>query len=449
MSEAEFALVAFDTGDYVALSAVGHELETRGMEVFWEPNDPLTSPVTAVYGGHPAFKLFVRETDYRRARDILGDVAPAGVRFTWEVEEESGERRDLDDDAWDASGSEVDDPAALAAAEAAVRGGARPASLGTGAAHERFPSSADAGWHALVEWPKSETVRHRSVAFLGLGSNLGDRIATIASAVRALDELDATDVIGVSHIYESEPWGPRDQPAYANAVVAVATAMRADQLLLGTSEIEESLGRDRSGQRYGPRSIDIDILLFGDEEWRAPDLIVPHPRMLEREFVVCPLLEIDPDVELPDGTRPALKKATAGRIIGLLGTVPGYERLTPRLAEERPEPLEFVSEEVPTAVSGERQETTGWVVLEEALQGLMMSHDAAMTLQVHLGILEDAGIPAALDPPPLFASPGAPYPAAMMPIRLMVPFEYEEKARRALRDAQSRAQELEGFTDGA
>ena len=134
-------------------------------------------------------------------------------------------------------------------------------------------------------------------AFIGLGSNLGAPVANLRSAALALDELPGTEVVFASHVYESEPWGVADQPPFANAVVWVRTRLRADQLLDALKEIEERLGR-RPGERFGPRVIDLDLLLLGDEEWETEELVVPHPRMAERDFVLTPLLTIAPHVTL-------------------------------------------------------------------------------------------------------------------------------------------------------
>lgn len=489
MSEAyELVLVAYDTGDSVILSAVADELAAAGIEVIWEPYDPRLGIGSPVYTGPRTFKILVAASEFQRARELLGEQSPLGVRYVWapetladrevlgdEIDEtsdvqaasaedtpfwtEDGEpqgepetREELYEWAfyrapWEMDELEVDDPAALEAAEAAVRGDAPSPSFARDHDKHGSPAVWDAGWRALVGWPQSEIARHRNVVHLGLGSNLGDRLATLAAAVAALDTLPETDVMGVSHAYESEPWGVEDQPVYANAVAVVTTALRADQLLTSIAEIEESLGRDRSGERFGPRTIDIDILLFGDEEWQRSDLVIPHPRMLEREFVILPLLEIDPFATMPDGSQVAPDLARQGRVTAMLGAVPGYERLTRKTPEERPEPLEFVTDFEPAGTS-DREAREGWVVIEEALQGMMMGYQGAMTLQIHLGVLEDAGIPAVLDPPPIFGSPGVPHYAAMMPIRLMVPFHHEQQARRALVQAQSQARDLNGLTEG-
>ncbi len=155
-------------------------------------------------------------------------------------------------------------------------------------------------------------------AYIGLGSNLGDRLATLEAALRALDALPGVRVVTVSSVYETEPWGGVEQPSYANAVAALEVGGDPLSLLRACKEIERALGRE-SGVRYGPRTIDLDILLFGDEALGTPELTVPHPRMLEREFVVRPLLEIAPRATLPDGRTITAERATEGRVTGVLG----------------------------------------------------------------------------------------------------------------------------------
>jgi 2-amino-4-hydroxy-6-hydroxymethyldihydropteridine diphosphokinase len=157
-----------------------------------------------------------------------------------------------------------------------------------------------------------------TLAFVGLGSNLGDRVATLVGAVRALDSLPGTRVLDVSRAYESEPWGITDQPAFANAVVSIETDLAAGDLLSMMQDIERQLGRV-SGVRYGPRAIDLDLLLFGSEVCDTPMMVLPHPWLLHRDFVVTPLLEIAPDAALPDGTRVTREHADAGPVVGDLG----------------------------------------------------------------------------------------------------------------------------------
>jgi len=161
--------------------------------------------------------------------------------------------------------------------------------------------------------------------YVALGSNLGDRLANLAAAVGELAATRGVHVLDVSHVVESEPWGIEDQPSFANAVVRLDVRMPADALLARLKEIESLLQRE-PGPRNGPRTIDLDVLLYGDEEWESPELTIPHPRMLERDFVVTPLLEIAPKATLPDGTSIGRERAVLGRVVRGLGAVPGFER---------------------------------------------------------------------------------------------------------------------------
>ena len=158
-------------------------------------------------------------------------------------------------------------------------------------------------------------------AYVALGSNLGDRLATLDAALRAMDALPGVRVVASSSIYETEPWGGVEQPRYANAVVALDVEGDAPSLLRSCKSIERALGR-RPGVRFGPRTLDLDVLLFGGEVLDTPELTVPHPRMLEREFVVTPLLEIAPGATLPDGRPVTAERAIEGRITRVLGRFP-------------------------------------------------------------------------------------------------------------------------------
>jgi 2-amino-4-hydroxy-6-hydroxymethyldihydropteridine diphosphokinase len=136
-------------------------------------------------------------------------------------------------------------------------------------------------------------------AFLGLGSNLGDRLANLSEAVNLLHDHHGIDVVRSSRVYETEPIGP-PQPDYLNAVIEVETTMAPRTLLRHCLEAERELGRER-GERWGPRTIDIDLLTYGDEHIDEPGLTVPHPQMHERGFVLVPLLELTADPPLPGG----------------------------------------------------------------------------------------------------------------------------------------------------
>jgi 2-amino-4-hydroxy-6-hydroxymethyldihydropteridine diphosphokinase len=158
-------------------------------------------------------------------------------------------------------------------------------------------------------------------AYIALGSNEGDRLLNLGRAVDALSDLDDVRVTAVSHAYESEAAYLAGQPHFANAVVAAETDLESDQLLGYLLQIEESMGRVRTVEN-GPRTIDLDILLLGDEDSQTADLTIPHPRLLERDFVVTPLLEIAPGVQLPDGTSVTRDNATVGPVVGDLGPIP-------------------------------------------------------------------------------------------------------------------------------
>jgi 2-amino-4-hydroxy-6-hydroxymethyldihydropteridine diphosphokinase len=138
-------------------------------------------------------------------------------------------------------------------------------------------------------------------AYLGLGSNLGDRLANLRKAVALLDAVDGVDVTRSSRVYESDPvGGPEDQPEFLNVVVEVDVTSDVRALLGVCIDVEREMGRVRD-QRWGPRNIDVDILTFGSERVDEEDLTVPHPRMHERLFVLAPLLELDADPPLPGG----------------------------------------------------------------------------------------------------------------------------------------------------
>jgi 2-amino-4-hydroxy-6-hydroxymethyldihydropteridine diphosphokinase len=132
-------------------------------------------------------------------------------------------------------------------------------------------------------------------AYLGLGSNLDDRFALLQGAVDALVVAEGVTVVAVSPVYETDPVGP-DQPDYLNAVVGVDTALSARALLELAQSLEADAHRVRR-ERWGPRTLDVDVLLVADERVREPDLEVPHPRLHERAFVRVPLADIAPDIE--------------------------------------------------------------------------------------------------------------------------------------------------------
>ncbi len=142
-------------------------------------------------------------------------------------------------------------------------------------------------------------------AYVGLGGNVGDRRSYLRLAVERLRSERDLEVVAVSRLRETDPVGFRDQPRFLNAVAALETALAPRALLDRLLAIERALGRERTGPRYGPRTIDLDLLVHGDETVDEPGLVVPHPRLAERRFALEPLVELDPDLVLPDGRRAA------------------------------------------------------------------------------------------------------------------------------------------------
>jgi 2-amino-4-hydroxy-6-hydroxymethyldihydropteridine diphosphokinase len=138
-------------------------------------------------------------------------------------------------------------------------------------------------------------------AYLGLGSNLGDRLENLRRALDLLEERGVRTLRN-SRVYETDPVGGPEQPDYLNAVAEVEAPGSARELLAACLEVETDMGRVRE-ERWGPRIIDIDVLTFGDQTIDEPDLQVPHPRMHERGFVLIPLLELDADPPLPGDRR--------------------------------------------------------------------------------------------------------------------------------------------------
>jgi 2-amino-4-hydroxy-6-hydroxymethyldihydropteridine diphosphokinase len=137
------------------------------------------------------------------------------------------------------------------------------------------------------------------VVYIGLGANLGDREATIRRALELLRSGGDVDVEAVSSLRETDPVGYEDQPRFLNGVAALFTALPPRALLERLQDVELRLGRDRSGPRFGPRTIDLDLLLYGSDEIDEPGLRVPHPRLGERKFVLEPLVELDSGLEVP------------------------------------------------------------------------------------------------------------------------------------------------------
>jgi 2-amino-4-hydroxy-6-hydroxymethyldihydropteridine diphosphokinase len=141
-------------------------------------------------------------------------------------------------------------------------------------------------------------------AYVGLGANLGDRERTLRRAVELLAAEPGIEVAAVSAFRETDPVGYVDQPRFLNGACAVETDLSPRELLERLLAVERALGRERGkGPRWGPRTIDLDLLLYGRETVDEPGLTVPHPRLTERSFALEPLLELDPNLHLPDGRR--------------------------------------------------------------------------------------------------------------------------------------------------
>ena len=136
--------------------------------------------------------------------------------------------------------------------------------------------------------------------FIGLGSNINDPETQLVMAIKSLHQLPDTEFLCQSSFYRSKPVGPQDQPYFINAVVKLDTKMTALKLLQSLQSIEMRHGRLRKGaQHWGPRPLDLDILLFGQEQINLDNLVVPHPEMHKRNFVLIPLNEIESDLEIP------------------------------------------------------------------------------------------------------------------------------------------------------
>jgi len=141
-------------------------------------------------------------------------------------------------------------------------------------------------------------------AYLSLGSNLGDRSYYLSEAIRRLSELSDLEICRESSIYETEPWGLAEQPVYWNMVLEIETDLEPLKLLQACQQVENDLGRERM-IRWGARTVDIDILLYDNIVSSLSELVLPHPRLEEREFVLVPLREIAPTLLLP--TRGAIQ----------------------------------------------------------------------------------------------------------------------------------------------
>jgi 2-amino-4-hydroxy-6-hydroxymethyldihydropteridine diphosphokinase len=169
---------------------------------------------------------------------------------------------------------------------------------------------------ALVERLVDRVSLSTRVAFLGLGSNLGDRFTLLQDAVTALDADTRTRVDAVSSVFATEPVGRPEQDPFLNIAVRVATRRSPQSLLALCQSVEQQLGRVRT-VRWGPRTVDVDILLYGCEVVDRPQLQIPHPRLTERAFALVPLIEVAPGQLLPDGTRLTTALAALAPVEGI------------------------------------------------------------------------------------------------------------------------------------
>ena len=160
---------------------------------------------------------------------------------------------------------------------------------------------------------------NETVAYLGLGANLDDQEANLGRALDLLSAESGLRLLRCSRIYETEPWGLADQPRFLNSVVEVATTLAPERLLEVCKDVEQEMGR-QPGIRWGPRLIDVDILLYGNQVVQLPHLEIPHPRLHLRAFALVPLAELE-----PDAVHPVLGKT----IRELAGTVEGDQGVIP------------------------------------------------------------------------------------------------------------------------
>ncbi len=140
-----------------------------------------------------------------------------------------------------------------------------------------------------------------TTAYLGLGTNMGDRDAQLQAALAAIAKIPAATISRQSPIYESKPWGKTDQPDFLNMVVEISTQLEPHTLHRHLQKIERDLGREEGGEKWGPRTIDIDLLTYGSRIIKTASLVVPHARMWERHFVLRPLADLAPEMAVPDG----------------------------------------------------------------------------------------------------------------------------------------------------
>ncbi|MEN0580547.1 2-amino-4-hydroxy-6-hydroxymethyldihydropteridine diphosphokinase [Phytobacter palmae] len=154
-----------------------------------------------------------------------------------------------------------------------------------------------------------------TLCYIAIGSNLASPLEQVKAALDAIGEIPQSRVVAVSSFYRTPPLGPQDQPDYLNAAVALETTLEAETLLDHTQRIELQQGRVRKAERWGPRTLDLDIMLFGDQVIQTPRLTVPHYDMKNRGFMLWPLFEIAPALIFPDGVtlNAALKECAADK----------------------------------------------------------------------------------------------------------------------------------------
>jgi len=154
-------------------------------------------------------------------------------------------------------------------------------------------------------------------AYVGLGSNLDDPLQQIERALHALAGVEQTQLLRASRRYRTVPWGLAEQPPFVNAVAELATHLPPRELLDALLALEREQGRHRDGVRWGPRTLDLDLLLYGDLRMESPGLVVPHPRIAERAFVLVPLADLDASLEIPAAgvVRDLLARVDAGECV--------------------------------------------------------------------------------------------------------------------------------------
>ncbi len=155
------------------------------------------------------------------------------------------------------------------------------------------------------------------VAYVGVGSNLSDPLMQVSTALNELNSIEDTHLLEASSLYVSKPMGPSDQPDYINAVAKISTQLSPEKLLSELQDIEKGHRRQRKDKRWGPRTLDLDIILFGEQQMETKSLQIPHYGVAEREFVLIPLQELQADLIIPG----------KGAVEDLIAQLPPYELL--------------------------------------------------------------------------------------------------------------------------